>query len=55
MKRATMKSICLRLGGLFHCSSRTVKAEYLPYLKQLLDKDLMKQLEITDEEMELLK
>ncbi|MFH1445108.1 MAG: replication factor C large subunit [Nanoarchaeota archaeon] len=55
MKRAVMKGLCTRLGATLHCSTRTVKSGYLPYLKQFMNKEIINHLEITEDELELLK
>lgn len=56
-KRALMNSLCRKLGREFHCSSRIVRRDYLPYLRILLKKQkgLAVQLGLEKEEVKAIK
>ena len=56
IKRALMKSASRKIGSALHCSSRTVKEDYLPYLKIIMRKNrgIAGELELEPEEAKLL-
>ena len=57
VKRALVDSVCEKIGGVTHCSKRTVKKDYLPYLRIIMKKNkcLNERLGLGPEEIEAVK